>query len=440
MRAISHLDEVIAIIRKSKDKTDSKRNIQERFEFSDLQAEAIVSLRLYRLSNTDIVELREEFAQLLNEIENLEMVLNEPTLLTSLMISEFKQLKADYDQPRRTKIEDEVEEVSYDPADLIASEEVMISFSKQGYLKRSSMRSYTASNVLLSTVREEDCIVGQGSINTKDRVLFVTKKGQYGILSGHEIPEARWKDVGFHTSAILKMSADDEILQGYSNADLQTDACLVMVSKLGKIKKTTIREFEVIRNNKMFKAMNLSANDELVVSFTILPQQDIVLVTKNGYITRFTEDLVSVQGLNAGGVNAMNLTKGDEIASGCAVREKQDLVVMTDDAQAKRFNESVLEVMGRPVRGNLVAKRIKSRPVKVNQLYAGSVQDYLPYYDDKMEPLQFKHIRLMDFSQTYSSINGQTYTFAHSLMTIPMYQEPKKEPRKRDSTQVSLDL
>ncbi len=440
MRAISHLDEIIALIRQSKDKADSKRNLQERFEFTELQAEAIVSLRLYRLSNTDIVELREEFAQLLNEIENLEMILKEPALLTNLMITEFKNLKQQYDQPRKTKIEAEIEEVSYDPADLIAAEEVMISFSQQGYLKRSSMRSYTASNAVLSTVREQDFIVGQGSVNTKDRIIFMTKKGQYGILSGHEIPEARWKEVGFHASALLKMSAEDEILQVYSNSTLDTDAWLVMVSKKGKIKKTTIKEFEVIRNNKMFKAMNLAQGDELVASFTILPQQDIVLITSQGYITRFDEALVSAQGLNASGVNAMNLTQGDYIVAGRALVADQDIVVITKDFEVKRFNERLLEPMGRPVRGNLVAKRIKSRNIVIDQLYTGKASDQLPYYDDKMEPLQFKDVRIMDFSQTYSSLGAQQYTRAHSILRLPAYNEQKKEPSKAGSTQVSLDL
>ncbi len=440
MRAISHLDEIIALIRQSKDKADSKRNLQERFEFTELQAEAIVSLRLYRLSNTDIVELREEFAQLLNEIENLEMILKEPALLTNLMITEFKNLKQQYDQPRKTKIEAEIEEVSYDPADLIAAEEVMISFSQQGYLKRSSMRSYTASNAVLSTVREQDFIVGQGSVNTKDRIIFMTKKGQYGILSGHEIPEARWKEVGFHASALLKMSAEDEILQVYSNSTLDTDAWLVMVSKKGKIKKTTIKEFEVIRNNKMFKAMNLAKGDELVASFTILPQQDIVLITSQGYITRFDEALVSAQGLNASGVNAMNLTQGDYIVAGRALVADQDIVVITKDFEVKRFNERLLEPMGRPVRGNLVAKRIKSRNIVIDQLYTGKASDQLPYYDDKMEPLQFKDVRIMDFSQTYSSLGAQQYTRAHSILRLPAYKEQKKEPSKAGSTQVTLDL
>lgn len=440
MRAISHLDEVIALIRQSKDKADSKRNLQERFDFSELQAEAIVSLRLYRLSNTDIVELREEFAQLLNEIENLEMILKEPALLTNLMITEFKYLKQQYNQPRKTKIEAEIEEVSYDPADLIAAEEVMISFSQQGYLKRSSMRSYTASNAILSTVREQDFIVGQGSVNTKDRIFFITKKGQYGILSGHEIPEARWKDVGFHASALLKMSADDEILQVYSNSTLDTDAWLVMVSKKGKIKKTVIKDFEVIRNNKMFKAMNLAKGDELVASFTLLPQQDIVLITSQGYITRFDEALVSAQGLNASGVNAMNLAQGDDIVAGRGLLADQDIVVMTKDFEVKRFNERLLEPMGRPVRGNLVAKRIKSRSIVIDQLYIGKAADQLPYYDDKMEPIQFKDVRIMDFSQTYSSLDAQHYTRAHPIMRLPSYKEQKKEPSKLGSKQVSLDL
>ncbi len=440
MRMVSYLDEVIQIIRNSNDKSDSKKNLIERFEFSEAQAEAIVSLRLYRLSNTDIVEVREEFAQLLNLIEELEMIMNEPQLLTNLLITEFKQIKEKYNRPRRTKIEDEIEEISYDPTDLIASEEIMVSFSRQGYLKRSSLRSYTASNAILSTVRENDFIAGQGSINSKDRVLFITKKGQYGVLSGFEIPEARWKDVGFHASALLQLSGDDEILAVFSNADLQSDAWIVMVSKLGKIKKTTIRDFEVIRNNKMFKAMNLSAKDELVSSFVLVPDKDIVLVTEKGYITRFNESLVSIQGLNAGGVNAMNLTEQDSIAAAASLEMGEDIVVITKDFEMKRFNETDLEPMGRPVRGNLVAKRIKSRTIRIAGIYTGKVNDELPFYDQSMETLKFKDVRLMDFSQTYSSFEKSLYVRADKIISLPMIVEQRKEPASKGSQQVSLDL
>lgn len=440
MRMMSYLDEIIQIIRSSKDKADSKANLMERFQFSEPQAEAIVSLRLYRLSNTDIVEVREEFAQLLNEIENLEMIIEQPQLLTNLLITEFKSLKEKYSIPRRTKIEDEIKEITYDPTDLIAAEEVMVSFSKQGYLKRSSMRSYTASNTLLSTVRDQDYIIGQGSINSKDRILFVTKKGQYGVLSGFEIPEARWKEVGFHASALLQLSGDDEIISVFSNVDLQSDAWIVMVSKLGKIKKSVIRDFEVIRNNKMFKAMNLIENDELVACFTLVKQQDIAIVTKHGYISRFDESLVSIQGLNASGVNAMNLTLNDTIASATSLTNEQEVVLVTSEFEMKRFNAKQLETTGRPVRGNLVAKKIKSRTIEVNSIFSGKINDDLPFYNDTMEPLKFKDVRLMDFSQTYSSFNPDQFTQAGRIVTLPMITTTKKEPNASGSKQESFEL
>ncbi|MFQ8584630.1 MAG: DNA gyrase subunit A, partial [Holdemania massiliensis] len=184
-----------AVIRQSKDKGDAKRNLMESFPFPETQAEAIVTLRLYRLTSTDIVALREEFAQLVNEMEMLRTILESETVLKSVLIKELKEIKKEYADPRRSEIQEEVEEIVIDKTAMIPNERVMVTVSRDGYVKRASLRSYGASDNAMTGLKEGDLLVGQLEVDTLDTLLLFTSKGNYAYLPVYQIDEAKWKDI-----------------------------------------------------------------------------------------------------------------------------------------------------------------------------------------------------------------------------------------------------
>ena len=226
IRAMSVLDEVIAIIRSSNGKADSKEKLINRFEFSEAQAEAIVTLQLYRLSNTDVVQLKNEFSELVNKMEELNDILNNPRIMKKVIIEECKQVKKDFGSSRLTKIEDQIEEIVIDRTAMVNSEQVMLSVSKDGYVKRVSMRSYNSSNDAMTGLKTGDELIGVKEVNTLDTLMFVTSKGTYGYCRIYEIYEAKWKDIGSHLNSCISLTSEEKIVSAYILKDFDTSECI----------------------------------------------------------------------------------------------------------------------------------------------------------------------------------------------------------------------
>ncbi|MBQ1355651.1 MAG: DNA topoisomerase IV subunit A, partial [Solobacterium sp.] len=211
MKAVSILDQIIDIIRHSQDKADAKRNLMAEFGFDEPQAEAIVTLRLYRLSNTDIFELREEFAELVNQIEETRSILENPSILTHVIVQELKAVRREYGQERRTKIEDEISELVINRSSMVASERVVATVSRDGYIKRVSLRSYGASEGTPTGLKEGDELIGHIECDTLDTLLLFTSKGNYACLPVWQIDEGKWKDLGMHLNKVVRIEGDDKI-------------------------------------------------------------------------------------------------------------------------------------------------------------------------------------------------------------------------------------
>lgn len=403
MKAVSHLDEVIKIIRASLDRSDAKKNLMERFDFSDTQAESIITLRLYRLSNTDIVELKEEFAQLLNDLEFLNSILNQDAILTNELVSEFKDIIKTYGVSRRSELEKEVSEIVIDKTALIPDEEVMISITQEGYVKRSSLRSYQASDQFYSTIKENDVLITQGSASLQNTLCFITKKGQYGLIIVNDLIEHRWKDVGSHISSIVSLDYDDEIISAFLIDDFRSNQYLMCVSSLGKIKKVLVSDLEVTRTSKTYRLMKLSKADTLVSSYLIDDFDEILLISKNGYVVRYSADMVSAYGLSAAGVQSMRLAHLDEVVDSTVIKDNDELIVLTQDDLIKRVKSDKIVITGRPAKGMLIAKSIKSNPNIVKCIYTGQLYDRIPFYtlDDEVQVFT-KDVTLMTHDQTYS--------------------------------------
>lgn len=404
MKAVSIMDEVIAVIRQSKDKGDAKRNLTESFGFSETQAEAIVTLRLYRLTSTDIVALREEFAQLVNEMEMLKTILESETVLKSVLIKELREIKKEYADPRRSEIQAEVEEIVIDKTAMIPNERVMITASRDGYVKRVSLRSYGASDNAMTGLKEGDVLVGQLEVDTLDTLLLFTSKGNYAYLPVYQIDEAKWKDVGSHLNKYVSIDGDDKIINAIVVKNFSSYAWIVTVSLRGQVKKTPISQWQVQRNNKMMTAMNLKKDDEMMRAFVVYAHEDLIMISRSGWISRYSSDLVPANGTKSQGVKALNLAKDDTLAAACSYSdERQSLWVLSDKGNMKRIKMSDVNVTGRPVKGEIVVKRLKTNPYHIAYCQCVQPYDSLMLMDPQLQILQAKDVPMMSREATFST-------------------------------------
>ena len=395
MKAVSILDEVIRIIRASQDKGDAKRNLMNEFGFDEPQSEAIVSLRLYRLSNTDIVTLREEFAELVNRIEETKAIIENENVLHSVIIKELRNVKKEYGQERRTRIEAEVEEINYDKTAMIANERVVVTVSRDGYLKRVSMRSYNAVGDQETAIKDGDVLIGTTECDTLDTLLLFTSKGNYASIPVWQIEEGKWKDVGMHLNKVVRIDGEDKIKNAILIKSFDTYAWIVTVSSAGQIKKTPVNHWQVERNNKVMTAMNLGKDAEMINAFIAYSNQQILMVSKDGYSYRFAIEDIPATGVKSKGVKAMNLGKGDALAWGCVMNAEDPAVLyMTNIGQMKRVHTEEIVLGNRPMKGNLICKRLKTNPSIVTLAKAVSAGEELIFKDPERQVLRASEVPL----------------------------------------------
>ena len=390
MKAVSILDEIITEIRASKDKSDAKKRISQLFGFDEIQAEAIVSLRLYRLSNTDIMDLREEFAHLVNQIEETKAIIENEKILKSVISKELRTVKETYGDDRKTKIEDQVSEIVIDRTSMIQSEKVVVTVSRDGYVKRVSMRSFTASEGTVTGKKEGDELIGSISCDTLDTLLLFTSKGNYAYLPVWQIEEAKWKDNGMHLNKVIRIDGDDKIQNVILVNNFDTYAWIVTIASNGLIKKTPVKDWMIQRNSRVTTAMNIASNAELSAAFVCYEGQDVVLVSKDGYAAKYALTDIPSTGVKSKGVKGLNLAKGDILTSGCAVnKDTTALFFMTKSGNMKRVKLSDIQEGNRPVKGSLIAKKVKSNPQEIIYVNVISSYDVLHFFNGK-EDIELK--------------------------------------------------
>ena len=390
MKAVSILDEIIAEIRASKDKSDAKKRISQLFGFDEIQAEAIVSLRLYRLSNTDIMDLREEFAHLVNQIEETKAIIENEKILKSVISKELRTVKETYGDDRKTKIEDQVSEIVIDRTSMIQSEKVVVTVSRDGYVKRVSMRSFTASEGTVTGKKEGDELIGSIPCDTLDTLLLFTSKGNYAYLPVWQIEEAKWKDNGMHLNKVIRIDGDDKIQNVILVNNFDTYAWIVTIASNVLIKKTPVKDWMIQRNSRVTTAMNIASNAELSAAFVCYEGQDVVLVSKDGYAAKYALTDIPSTGVKSKGVKGLNLAKGDILTSGCAVnKDTTALFFMTKSGNMKRVKLSDIQEGNRPVKGSLIAKKVKSNPQEIIYVNVISSYDVLHFFNGK-EDIELK--------------------------------------------------
>ena len=376
MKALSILDEVIALIRNSKDKKHAKERLVETYDFTMIQAEAIVSLQLYRLTNTDITILQNEKLDLNEQIATFLSILKSEKTLLQVMKSELRDLKKKYATPRLTQIQAEIEEIKIETEVLVTEEEVYVVATKQGYYKRVSPRSFASSAPEENGMREGDEVILCQKASTLDNLILFTSKGNYLHLPVHEIPEAKWKDVGNHLSQSISLGSNELILSGFIKAkdsdDSYKDWTVVFFTKEGLVKQTLFNEFTTYRGYKTrtSNAMKLKTTTDEVVKVVVTNPEglEVFIVTHCGFGLRYELSEIPVVGTVASGVKAINLRKEDYVAGAMVYSLEHKVVsafLVTQRGAVKRFNVLEISMLTRAKRGLMVLRELKAKPHRV---------------------------------------------------------------------------
>ena len=441
IKAVSILDEVIKTIRVSKNKADSKENLMIKFDFTEEQAEAIVTLQLYRLSNTDIVLLEEEQANLTKIINYLEEIIKDEGKLMSVIKEELRRIKKEYTLPRLTEIKERVEEIKIDNTLMLPKEDVYVVLTNQGYIKRVSSRGYLSNNGEETQLKENDYVIGLYSINTLDTILLFTNLGNYLYIPVYEIPDAKWKDLGKHVSNIISLGSEEKVIKGMPVYDFNAPIYITSFSKNGMVKRTKLNEFKVQRYSKPINMMKLKDNDEIInVSYD--NKENIFIATQNGYGLWYKTNEVSPVGIKAAGVKSINL-KNDTVVSGELFDNTTYISIITDKGTAKRLKFEELEQGTRANRGTLLMKEIKSNPSKIVNIYLLSGKENLGIVTDNyIKYIKINDIAIMDrFSNgSYIVKDKINATFKLcDLITKDSFTKKEEKDLEEPQKEVSLE-
>lgn len=368
IKAISILDEVVKTIRHSKDKSDAKNNLISKYKFSEKQAEAIVMLQLYRLTNTDIATLQQENNELDEKISYLNTILNSDEALRKVIIDQLKAIKKKYPMPRLSVIRDEIQEIKIDEKAMILSEDVNISITRDGYIKRISNRSLKASEKTPFGKKENDYLMALYKANTLDHLLLFSDAGNYLFVPVHKIEEFKWKDPGKHISYLVKMNSNEKIIGSILVKDFNLPLYVMIATKNGQIKRTLLKDFEVSRYSKPLKCIGLKNDDKVIDVKLTNNHLGVILTTKNGYGALYSEQEVSTVGLKAGGIKAISL-KDDELVSLDVFNplEVNSLIIISENGGVKRLKISDIKPCNRATKGILLYKSPKTKPIFVKK-------------------------------------------------------------------------
>lgn len=402
LKMMDILDEVIKTIRASKNKTDAKENLMKEFNFNAEQAEAIVVLQLYRLTNTDVLALEEEHDNLVKYIKALELILSNEEKLKEVMKYELKKIKKDYPMPRRTEIVDEIVDIKLDTTDLITKENVMVALSNEGYIKRVSMKSYTSSNGDETTLKPGDYLKYLFEVSTLDNLVIFTNLGQYLYVPVHTIFEGKWKDLGKHINNLVTGLSESEYIVGAFILK-NPEEKITFVTKNGLVKQSILKDFVVSRYSKAMLAFKLKDNDEVIAVNQSKPRT--VLISEAGYYVNIDTEEIPVVGARASGVRGMNL-KDDVLVAGLSLDSSEYLSIFTNNKTAKRVKVSELETHNRAKKGSTLIKKVKSFDYKIiKALLTDGKDELFLKCDNEITKIKNTDISILDLKSTGGTIS-----------------------------------
>ena len=406
VKAINILDEVIAVIRASKNKPDAIENLVKKFDFTTEQATAIVMLQLYRLTNTDITVLNEKLENLRKIIEELTGILNDESKLKGVIKDELRRMKKEYGVPRKTEISETIKEIKIDQTDLITKEDVIIVLTNDGYLKRVPIKSHNSADGE-TALKPGDYVICYKQTNTLNKLCVFTSRGNYLYLPIHEIPSCKWKDLGKHISNFVTISPDDKAVSAYIINENITNPEITMFSRDGMVKRTNLNDFIVSRYSKAYTAMKLKDDDELVN--VCITKPNVLIVTKTGYYLNYMASEIPISGPKAAGVKGINL-KDDVVTSGICYSDTDEYIdVFTNQKTAKRVKLSDLNMLSRAKRGTTLIKKVKSTNYEIIKAFSTSTKDVIGIKSkDDIYLVKNSDIPIMDKESTGSVILKQS--------------------------------
>ena len=435
VKVMSILDEVIKIIRASKNKSDAKNNLVKEFAFTERQAEAIVMLQLYKLTNTDVTLVLEEKEELAKKIDLLKRILASDEALKRVIVNELKQVKHNYAHPRKTKIVDEVTEIKIDVTKMIPKENVIVVVTNEGYVKRVSPKSYSTADGE-TTLKPGDYITGLYETTTLDTLLLFTNLGNYLYVPIHKIFEGKWKELGKHISNLIPLAENEYII----NSFVLEDKNLTLVTKNGMVKQINMKDLIVNRYSKSLTAMKLKDNDELVnVSIS---KEDILIVTHNGYYLKYKCNEIPIIGPKASGVKGINL-KEDYVVNGFSISNDYEyLNIITNHHTAKRIKLEDLVYLTRAKKGNMLLKKTKTVTYNVDYAFPTNSRDIILVKNDiDIKEIKNSDIAIMDITSNGGNIvPGEKYGLFQDLVCIKNKEDEKEENTfSKNDEQLSMD-
>ena len=383
MKALSILDEVIALIRHSKNKKDAKDNLVKEFDFTEAQAEAIVMLQLYRLTNTDIVALEEEHEELQKLIEDYRNILDNHDALLNVIKEELTDIRKRFKTSRLSSIEAEISEIKIDKEIIVPSEEVILSVTRHGYIKRTSTRSFNASGVTEVGLKEGDSLLKYQTVNTQDTALVFTNKGRYLFIPIHKIADVRWKELGQHVSQIVPLEESERIVDVFNETSFDGKAFYIIATRNGMIKKSNQSLFKTTRFNKPLIATKLKNEDEVVNVLRITQEQMITVITNKGMSLTYSTEELSDTGLRAAGVKSINLKDEDYVIMTDIVDKNNSIIMATQRGAVKRIAKDILQDAKRAQRGITLLKELKKNPHRIVAAHVVREEIYYTLYSDK---------------------------------------------------------
>ena len=435
IRTNSILDDVIKTIRASKNKAGAQKNLQVEYQFTEEQAEAIVLLQLYRLTNFDITEFINEQGNLKRIIQGLEAILSDEEKLKATMKEELKNIKKEYATPRKTEIREEITEIKIDTTEMLPKEDCIVIVTKEGYVKRVSKRSFSEEDPL---VKEGDYPIGIYELNTLDTLLLFTDLGNYLYIPVYELPDLKWKELGKHISNLIKISAEEKIIASIPVLNFDTNTMITTCTKLGMIKRTPLKEYKVQRYSKPMCAIKLKENDQ-VISVTNEIGDEVFLTTKRGYALRYKTEEIPVVGIKAAGVKAITLKEDSVISMNLFSSQLEYVSVFTDKGTGKRVKLTEFEPMSRARKGILLIRDVKTNPYFIQNTFISPSKQIVGIESDVITYLKLTELPILDRYSTGTQLSkkGIKSVFKkEELMKKETLEHPREE--KEEKSQINL--
>ena len=409
-----NINDVVDIIRKSKDKADSKLNLMKQYSLSNEQAEAIVTMPLYKLSHTDELILEKEKTQLEHDIQTLLGILEDPNKLNRVLVRELKAISEKYGDDRRTHIIEKGETKEIDKRELIAKEDVMIAVSYDGYLKRSSIRSYSGSNGALPGLKDGDMIVGVGKAFTTDYLICFTNQGNYATVPVHNLTDNKWKDEGTHINEFVTLASGEKIIKAMTLSEMRNDLYLAILTKFGQIKRMAVSTLDLMKHNRPVKYMKLLTNDSVVGVELLSGDSDLLVITNNGNCSLFNENELTILGNKAGGVKSISSLGSNQAAALLSFERdaKHKIILITNRGHMRITDTSKFFRTNRLGKVQTILQSFKGEPhsiiyaMKVDK--ADSLELELYLNDRTLLPLEVTDFRNTEAQYAKKNIDGMT--------------------------------